>query len=65
LVSGDHAAIERWRLKASLIKTLVYRPELLQNIDLTSELGRLLKEVIDEGGEYGPHTADSSGTDSN
>jgi len=65
LVSGDHAAIERWRLKASLIKTLVYRPELLQNIDLTSELGRLLKEVIDEGGGHGPHTADSSGTDSN
>jgi len=65
LVNGNHAAIDRWRLKASLVKTLAYRPELLQNIDLTSELGRLLKEVIDEGGGHGPHTADSSGTNSN
>ncbi|MDQ7797282.1 MAG: tRNA (guanosine(37)-N1)-methyltransferase TrmD, partial [Spirochaetia bacterium] len=28
LVSGNHAAIARWRLRASLIKTLAYRPEL-------------------------------------
>lgn len=41
LVSGNHAAIARWRLRASLIKTLAYRPELLQTIDLTGEIGRL------------------------
>ncbi len=62
LVSGNHAAIARWRLKASLVKTLAYRPELLHTIDLSSELGRLLKEVIDGGGENEPRTADSGGT---
>ncbi len=63
LVSGNHATIARWRLKASLIKTLAYRPELLHTIDLSGEVGRLLKEVIDEGGENEPRTANSSGTD--
>ncbi len=65
LVGGNHAAIARWRLKASLMKTLAYRPELLNTIDLTGELGRLLKEVIDEGGENEPRTANSGGTGSN
>ena len=65
LVGGNHAAIARWRLKASLIKTLAYRPELLNTIDLTGELGRLLKEVIDEGGENEPRTANSGGTGAN
>jgi len=65
LVGGNHAAIERWRLKASLIKTLAYRPELLETIDLTGDIGRLLKEVISEGGENEPRTANSSGTDKN
>ena len=62
LVNGNHALIARWRLKASLLKTLAYRPELLQTIDLSGELGRLLKEVIDGGGENEPRTADSGGT---
>jgi len=65
LVGGNHAAIARWRLRASLIKTLAYRPELLNTIDLTGELGRLLKEVIDEGGENEPRTANSGGTGAN
>jgi tRNA (guanine37-N1)-methyltransferase len=65
LVSGNHAAIARWRLRASLIKTLAYRPELLQTIDLTGEIGRLLKEVIDGGGENEPRTANSGGTGKN
>jgi tRNA (guanine37-N1)-methyltransferase len=65
LVSGNHAAIARWRLKASLIKTLAYRPELLQKIDLTGEIGRLLKEVIDGGGENEPRAANSGGTGKN
>lgn len=65
LVSGNHAAIARWRLRASLIKTLAYRPELLQTIDLTGEIGRLLKEVIDGGGENEPRAANSGGTGKN
>lgn len=65
LMSGNHAAIARWRLRASLIKTLAYRPELLQTIDLTGEIGRLLKEVIDGGGENEPRAANSGGTGKN
>ena len=65
LVGGNHAAIARWRLRASLLKTFAYRPELLTTIDLTGELGRLLKEVIDEGGENEPRTANSGGTGAN
>lgn len=65
LLSGNHAAIARWRLRASLIKTLAYRPELLQTIDLSGDVGRLLREVIDEGGTDEPHTADPGRTDEN
>ncbi len=65
LLSGNHAQIAQWRLKASLIRTLAYRPELLQTIDLTGPLGRLLQEVIGEGGKYEPRTADSGRADEN
>jgi tRNA (guanine37-N1)-methyltransferase len=65
LVSGNHAAIARWRLRASLSKSLEYRPELLQTIDLTGEIGILLKEVIDGGGENEPRAANSGGTGKN
>jgi len=65
LVSGNHAAIARWRLKASLITTLAYRPELLERIDLSGELGRLLKEAIEEGEEHEPCTTSASGTGAN
>lgn len=30
LLSGDHAAIERWRLEQSLMRTLLQRPDLLE-----------------------------------
>ncbi len=50
LLSGNHAQIARWRLKASLAKTVAYRPELLARTDLPEAVGRLLKELIDEGG---------------
>jgi tRNA (guanine37-N1)-methyltransferase len=44
LMSGNHAHIERWRLKQSLGRTWLRRPELLQRIELTSEQRRLLEE---------------------
>ena len=37
LLSGDHGRIEQWRRRASLIKTLVKRPDLLRNTSLSVE----------------------------
>ena len=48
LISGDHAAIERWRLRAALEATLDKRPDLLAGAPLSTaarrELDRLLIE---------------------
>jgi len=63
VVSGNHAQIARWRLKASIAKTLAYRPELLSEDKLPDEVGGLLREVIDEGGWHEPGTVHSGRTD--
>ena len=44
LLSGNHAAIRSWRLKQSLGRTWLRRPELLEKIDLDEEQVKLLKE---------------------
>lgn len=44
LASGNHAAIRRWRLKQSLGRTWVRRPELLAAKKLSEEEERLLTE---------------------
>lgn len=44
LLSGDHAAIRRWRLKQSLGRTWLRRPELLRDMVLDSEQKDLLDE---------------------
>ncbi|GAB3268900.1 tRNA (guanine(37)-N(1))-methyltransferase [Chitinimonas naiadis] len=48
LLSGNHAAIRRWRLKQSLGRTWLRRPELLQERQLTKEEARLLAEFQKE-----------------
>ena len=48
LLSGDHEAIRIWRLKQSLGRTWVRRPEILEKIDLDDEKKRLLDEFIIE-----------------
>ena len=48
LLSGDHEAIRRWRLKQSLGRTWQRRPELLEQLDLTKEQQELLNEFIEE-----------------
>lgn len=48
LLSGDHAAIARWRLQQSLGRTWLRRPDLLQRLSLTPEQRRLLNEFIDD-----------------
>ena len=44
LLSGDHAAIERWRKKQSLGRTWLRRPDLLEGLDLDEESRALLAE---------------------
>lgn len=48
LVSGNHAAIDRWRMKQSLGRTWLRRPELLRQVRLNAEQTALLDEFIDE-----------------
>jgi tRNA (guanine37-N1)-methyltransferase len=48
LLSGDHAAIARWRRAESLRLTQRRRPELLAKIELTEEDRRILRELSHE-----------------
>lgn len=45
LLSGDHKKIERYRKKESLRRTLIHRPDLLENYELSKEEKKLLDEV--------------------
>src|SRR5690554_4398533 len=57
LLSGNHAAIRRWRLKRSLRKTWLTRPALIEARGLNKEELRLLEEFKQEHEEGGslPH----------
>ena len=48
LLSGDHAAIERWRQKQALGRTWLRRPELLDELELDQQQQNLLAEFIRE-----------------
>jgi tRNA (guanine37-N1)-methyltransferase len=48
LKSGNHKDIRRWRLKQSLGRTWLRRPEMLENLALTDEQEKLLVEFIGE-----------------
>jgi tRNA (guanine37-N1)-methyltransferase len=50
LLSGDHEKIRRWRLKRALGRTWQRRPELLAQLDLTTEQRELLEEFKREAG---------------
>jgi tRNA (guanine37-N1)-methyltransferase len=45
LVSGDHGAVDRWRLRESLRRTLDRRPDLLEDRASSAEEERLLSEL--------------------
>lgn len=45
LVSGDHGAVRRWRLRASLERTLHRRPDLLVSRSMSAEESALLDEL--------------------
>lgn len=48
LLNGDHSAIQQWRLKQSLGRTWLRRPDLLAEHQLEPANQRLLAEFIDE-----------------
>ncbi len=43
LLSGNHREIDRWRLEASLVKTVIRRPDLLESRHLTAAELEILK----------------------
>ncbi len=52
LLSGDHARIEEWRRRESMRRTLLKRPDLLNEENLDPESGRLYRDIkksLDEG----------------
>ncbi len=51
LLGGDHAAIQRWRLKQALGRTWQRRPDLLEPLVLDAEQRLLLREFMIECGE--------------
>lgn len=53
LLSGNHEHIRRWRLQQSLGRTLLRRPELLENLALTDEQTKLLAQFVDSTNECG------------
>lgn len=48
LLSGNHAQIQRWRLKQSLGRTWLRRPDMLDRLTLTEEQAILLTEFKQE-----------------
>jgi len=53
LLSGDHAAIRRWRMQQMLGRTWQRRPDLLQGLALSTEQEQLLAEFIRGQGKVG------------
>jgi len=47
LLSGDHQAIARWRLKQALGRTWLRRPDLLEHLQLDANQKELLNEFIE------------------
>ena len=45
LLSGDHQAVDRWRRRQSLKRTLQRRPDLLEKADLSQEDREFLREI--------------------
>ncbi len=48
LLSGDHAAIRRWRRKQALERTFLRRPDLLDSLSLDAEQLKLLRDCFIE-----------------
>jgi tRNA (guanine37-N1)-methyltransferase len=49
LLSGNHAAISRWRRMEALRRTRMRRPDLLEKATLSNEDRELLREIVEQG----------------
>jgi tRNA (guanine37-N1)-methyltransferase len=49
LLSGNHAAISRWRRMEALRRTWMRRPDLLGKAILSNEDRELLEEIVEQG----------------
>ena len=49
LLSGNHAAISRWRRMQALRRTWMRRPDLLEKASLSNEDRELLREIVEQG----------------
>lgn len=54
LLSGNHAQIDRWRLKQALGRTAERRPDLMAKLELTDLQRKLLQEYHEERAGKGP-----------
>lgn len=48
LTNGNHKLIEEWQLKESLRRTYLRRPDMLEKIELTKEMAKLLEDIKKE-----------------
>ena len=58
LTGGNHEQIRKWRLKKSLQKTLLNRPELIQQARLTGTLSEEAQKMIEELAEHADYKND-------
>lgn len=47
-MNGNHRLIEEWQLKESLRRTYLRRPDMLEKLELTPEMQKLLIEIKNE-----------------
>jgi tRNA (guanine37-N1)-methyltransferase len=59
LMSGDHAAIQRWRLRQALGRTWLRRPDLLERRGMSDDERALLEEFKRERADGTGRTEDS------
>lgn len=45
LMNGNHRLIEEWQLKESLRRTYLRRPDMLETLEMTDEMKKLLTEI--------------------
>jgi tRNA (guanine37-N1)-methyltransferase len=48
LMNGNHKFIEEWQLKESLRRTYLRRPDMLEKLELTQQMKKLLTEIQKE-----------------
>ncbi|MBL1228434.1 tRNA (guanosine(37)-N1)-methyltransferase TrmD [Enterococcus sp. BWB1-3] len=51
LTNGNHKLIEEWQLKESLRRTYLRRPDMLEQLEMTDHMEKMLKEIIVEESE--------------